>query len=611
MSVNDATTSKRTRTRWPTAACVAALCLLSLALFAVTVRQRAPWFGHPDVNTITMSGSMTVGATGMAKNWYLEGACRLWFVMYWDPHSIETPTLESRRPYVSYPPGAALPIYVLAKVSGRPPAPPLTMAYNLANQYGIALSLAILVFLVVRQMGFSNAPAAVFAVLPIVLYLWLPSPFWEHQMGYFADQAVILPYVLYILLEAARESIDSAKGKRVLTVLQGAVGFWGIFTDWLFAFAALGLYLVRLARGTFSRRPLVFLGRSVLFWAPIGLGVFLFVVQLHHVGALDKVLWRFIHQSGMDGGGLAALHEKPMQVTLAPWYTFSLANRYWKTFIPAAYGIAGEIIILSSAVGLVLLLAGFLVQRARGVTPSKTYALSVSVLFLILMPCLAYTYVFQTHSSYWLHFFGVLKFAPMIAIAPFVLWPAMLLRRLAPESNTGSRGFQIVSVGVAAALLLLAAGYVYALRDRREGMYAEPRLDNERIGAFLANHTRFEDVVFATNHKVQRHYVCYALKQMHRIRSILDVFAVVRDIEGDYVVNLFTKGDRDYRGGFGLPETAAMAFEEHHEKDLHLHKIHKKDFLALYRKLEPKIPATVQPIEGRASKQPKGRHAGN
>jgi len=564
------------------------LAVCTIMLFSLSLYQRSQWFG---TTSNDMTGALTTGSTLMAKQWQQEGPWHRWFIFYWEPASIEFPTLESRTPYVSYPPGAILPIYFLGKFSPNGPTCEMTMSYNLANQCCIAFVLALIVFFVLGAMAFPTSVRCVASLTPIVLYFWMPSPFYEHLMGYFSDQAIILPYALLVFLEVFRDTTQHERIKKWIVVIQGVVLFWGIFTDWLFPFVAMALYLMRVVRGQMGTRPLLFLKRSVLFWLPAALALGLYSLQLYKVHAFTKLALRFIHRTGVDGGGLNALRPVPKHVYFNQLWTFTLDTFFWQRFVPYAYGFLGKVLILASAAILIVLLFYLLVKRVRRSPVSPGVGASIMVMYLFLVPCFAHYHIFKNHSSFLFHFFAVLKMALNMAVIPFALLPLMLVAWWVP-------GVWKKRVGLALALVLLASAsmYVWSLGNVRTTLFSDLKMDRKAMAEFVGRHTNYNDVVFSVDEIVQRHFVVYSMKKVHRVKNIVEIYDMVKNIPGPYIINLFSKGPEEWGPPYNLWDLANMAYEQYHEGDVHLRKIRKEDFLTYYQHLldTSNPPITVQ-----------------
>ncbi len=560
-------------------AAVIALVAVTLSAFGVSVWQRASHFGLTGGD---MAGAFTAGSTLMARHWDREGAWRLRFVMYWEPDSIEYPTPASRTPYISYPPGCILPLYVLGKISAQGPSVRLTAGYNLANQAAIALCLGLIALILLSKMGYPLLLSLLYSLPPIFLYLWLPSPFYEHQMGYFADSAVILPFVLCVLVEITRANVPDDRERKPLALLQGLIAFWGMFTDWLFAFVLLCVWGVRLFSGEMRSKPGVMFRKTLIFWTPAATALLLFFLQLWHLDAIQQLALRFIHRTGMDGGGLNALRPVPREVFFGALFTFNLRTRFWETFIPAAYGMPGKIILLAACAALAMSLTALVIIRLRKKAIPDEMRVTIWAAFLLLVPCLMHSHIFKNHSSFLFHFFSVLKLAPAMAIIPFVLIPTTCVALTCIVLRWDRVLRTCIGVAVLPMVIILCAWYLYTLGWQRERMYGELNLDMQRAAQFVGAHTGYHDVVFSPEENIPRHFYVYSMKVTHQGRSIDQIRERLATVSGEYVVNLFLKSDTDCDGYPGLELLCDHARETVREGEYILHKIDKHDFEKAY-----------------------------
>src|SRR3979409_1375433 len=85
---------------------------------------------------------MTSYARMWTHNWWANGPLRMWFAMPYSPLSVETPTLADVTLYQSWPPGAIVPIFLLAKILNVEPGVPLINWFNVATHGVIALAVA-------------------------------------------------------------------------------------------------------------------------------------------------------------------------------------------------------------------------------------------------------------------------------------------------------------------------------------------------------------------------------------------------------------------------------------------------------------------------------------
>ncbi|HNR30380.1 MAG TPA: hypothetical protein PKI11_05785 [Candidatus Hydrogenedentes bacterium] len=591
------------------AACaVAAFLCIAAAMFTHTVLARAPWFGEAPMN---IAGWMTGGSTLMAKHWHHEGACAMRFAMVWEPDSIEQPYLGERTPYVSYPPGAILPLHLLALCRGREPTPSLAMALNLALHLVTALVLAATVALLLRRAAFSRWNAFVLALVPLSLYLYLPIAYHEHLMSYFADAAVLPLYALFIFLEMLRDRVERPWMRRSLAMIQGFVGALGLLTDWLFAFLAACVWLARLGRGRLGRGIFEPARNSLVYALPFVAVLALFIVQVIAIGGKDMIIERFLLRSGATPGHGLADGRNPLDyASLDTFLRFSLDTRFWNEHVPASFGRHGTpIIVFSFAAWAVLtLLTAFktLLHRLRprrgrspdratdtteglprcGRSPDRTTDTTeglqssspspranaaaglLAAAFLYLVPCLLYYHVFKQHNNLLFHRYSTLKFALPLAALPLAILPAACWRLWFPAPAPqpfpiGKRGEwklgPLAGRCAPVALLALAAAFLVAVTPERKALFfSDDDLRHVAAGKFIAANTTRNDIVFAPARPAwadMPQFRCYAMKRLHPASSVWDLYAFVRDIDGPWRIALFLdRADRLDR----LPELRAL-----------------------------------------------------
>jgi len=517
---------------------VALLTAVTLSVFAYTVEIRRPYFG--DLSEDPHGHQWLTASTLIwAKNWYREGAFHLKFALLDNPKSIEFPTLASRAPYVSYPPGSTLPIHLLATLRGREPTPGLVMGYNLLNHLMIAWLLAVTVYVVLVYSGFAPIDAALFAVIPPLIELLSPGPIYFHQAVYAMDTAVLMPFALALFLEVAREKITHRRLALAVDILQGIVFFFGYLTDWLFVLVGVTFFVKRLATGEISPRagwrPLVV--RSLIFWAPAAISAALFLMQVTYLDGWSTLLDRAAERTGMQS-------EKNLQ-------SFGqFADDYFGKLLPLGYGSLVSWLLLGSLAVLGGMAAWLLVRRVRRQPVPTHLGRLLWALALVNVPCFAHMLLLWQHSG---HPFSSVKFALPLALGPLVLLPAagtVLVRWRSEgqaESPTGSRDKKAPPPGLSAwywprlavlhgALLLVLLGILVdahpGYKKWLRAFAPDPRLPTlqrefGRVGIGP------NDVVVSPTFAIPRippHRLAYTMKRVYHCKTDAEVHALIEDI---------------------------------------------------------------------------------
>ena len=578
----------------PGVVCVVLLLVLASGCFAYSVHLRRPWF---NTSPVCLETWLTAGAMMWARYWYREGAVKLRFGLYLDPDSIEFPTQESRDVYTSYPPGTMLPIYAVSKLLGREPSMAIVMAYNLFCHFVITALLSLLVFAFLRSIQTSYVDAFLLATIPIFIELLLPAPFFHHQISYFHDLSVLHIFVLYVVLEFFRDRTENRRARTALSLAQTVIAFFGILSDWLFAFVTLCLYLKRFVTGeivpfkgtTAKAAARAFLSNSVRFWFSFVLALSLFVLQLYHFGQFGVLYSRFRERTGMRAGTFLA---------------FGRRNHFWDHHMVRGYGETGRSLVYLSMIALAVLMVYAAYRLVRRKAPNRTLNRAVTVMFLILTPCLLQVTFLRQHSSHILHFFAAAKFALPLAIIPFVLLPVAVLAVF----NRNLATFSVARIRALFArtdpaprprwsllpplLVVLAAYYVYGQSPNLTKQFLKPpEHEPITIGQFIDEHTAYEDVLFTQDAnletKTMPSRLAYNLKHVYRVMSLGDIQAKLQDVQGEYIVNFLVREENLPMLPQDLLRLLASAYRCNTFEGLLLYKVCKTDFLDIDQQPPP------------------------
>lgn len=558
-----------TLSRWQRLApwiAVILLCAIALGLFAYTVHLREPWFGVCNASPTFWATSQTLL---FARHWFREGPFALRFGMFWNPASVEYPTAASRSLYISYPPGAVVPLYLMACILGREPSLPMAMACDLGVQLLVAVSLAFIVFRFVRRRGGTLLDALLLAVVPLLVAFCLPGPAYFFQSFYVVDSAALLPYALLVLLEAERDhSSDPARTRR-FSALQSLVMLWGISTDWLFILVVLCLFFKRAVQGTNVQRgtaaPISWIRAiawdAVTLWGPVVVVLLLFALQLYHFDQFATLIQRFQERTGMARGQFLSL---------------SKGNAMFDRHVISSYGVMGRNLLLIGAAGLiaVLLVAAFYRVRRRHTGEALRDGLTLGWLFLA--PCALHFILLKQHSTHPLHSFSSLKFVLALATWPLVVLPVLL-------TSLGRNGLATFSPGALWARLrktnpkrglcvslisplLLAVAFVYVCGQLPHiPQMFPPPLENDPVafGAFLQANTDYGDVVFSNDPTLITTLtymdVAYSMKCIHAADTLEAVCEKVAPIGENYSVGFVIRGESVSMANRGLLELMAAA----------------------------------------------------
>ena len=508
---------------------VLGLVLIATTIFSYTVVIRRPWFG---VYSGENHDWLTASSVIFTDNWSREGAWNLRFGMYENPKSPEISTQISRQPYLSYPPGAVLPVFMIGEAIGHEPTVGMVMTYDLANHLLVTIFLALTVFFFLNSLKIRLAAAFLFSLIPILLELLLPSPFYYFQNSFFSDQAVILPFVLVVFLEVIRADLTGRR-RKVIDLLQGLVFFYGVFTDWLFVFVSVVFFIKRLLSGEISVRDRRdFFSGTLRFAAGPVSGLALFIVHITvfmwgDLGyAVEYIRHKYFVRAGLDAGDNKTGGQYYQQIL---------------QYVDQGYGFSGRIILFITVL-FVLVTGVYLLERRLSKNGASMEARKiVQLAFIVVAPCILQIFFFMNHSA--VHSFSVLKLSLPISMVPFVLIPlfmVVLARDLIRKVDLSR-----AALFIALPALLLTCLYLARVHDGYKEYFAKKNTYWYQIADATNRYAAASDVVLSPDLYIPDHPpqpLSLTMKRVYKIESAGEIAEMIQKTGGGYrVAVIFSK----------------------------------------------------------------------
>ena len=582
---------------------VISIIVITTIIFSFTVIERRPWFGLVNEANTGIHHWLTGSALKFERSWYRDGAVNDWFTMYEYPASVDYRTAKQRVIYDSYPPGCLLPTYLIDKIRGHEPSPGTLMGYNLFVQLIVTLLLALIVFFSVLNYRKNCIIAFILSMCPVLIYLLTPGAMYYHQNVYWSDQAVLIFFAAFVFIELLWDwlysifKINSEKHKKLLTalrIIQAVIAFLGVFTDWLFVFVYLCVYLKRLFRKEMGNKLIykengdivykkltyikTFIVANFKFWLPGAIAILLYIAQLLH----NKTV-RFLEMFAIRTG----------EVKLIDFY-----NIYFKGFMVQYLGEKG-IFIFALVISIVLLsgLIWFVIfcLKRKGV-PSYSGNVRALILpcILFLMPCLMCLIALKQHNI--VHSFTVLKLLLPFGVSVPLMW--LLISSLYFEwkklrtkqknkiegksSNAGKR----VLICLSCAVLVLTSLFSFQIHGEYKKLFAGklPYGIMDR-GNFIKENTNYNDMVFSNDISITKlppQDIAFSTKAVYKVGSISEIKEIINDRDAndeEYVVNIYVELS-DIREDNPLYNLAQYAFDVIiDDSGSVLYKVRKEDFL--------------------------------
>ena len=467
------------------------------------------------------------------NNWLKEGPWNLKFIMYSLPDSAEFKSLPERGAYISYPPGAMIPPYMLARLLHKNEIGTDFIKRFLTIKFLLDTLLVCLVvysiFRIIFRLPRANMAIAA-SVASALSWMCLPINLYYLRNVYFSDQGIITVVLIYILLEMWGELLTRKPSLKFIYLgLKFVVSLFGALTDYYFLFVLLVSWLVRIIPLIKSKDNFktVFL-TSLVYVMPVLLGLGLFCLQLSQVEnfnniILDKMIYRI---SGDMPGGKSKIY-----------YLISNMHVYHVGWL------------LIGFLGLSAVLAG------KHKTFTLKYGPLLDIMAIIYIPPVLQVLVLLNHSA--IHDFSMLKFALPVMLA-FVISPFWVFDfKKAPEGGIVTRpenddGFLISKSRAIYLIIILSSVFYCGMSELTLAKYLQKRIgaaeSYERENLIRSNYG-YGDVYFSFTESIPVSppmRLSVSKKLIHKIDSIPEIFEKFPDLSpGARVLLVVNKNNQD------------------------------------------------------------------
>ena len=540
-------------------------CLLLIAFFSALLFIRSVSLREYHLHATYSQGSMhlcegcktryewhTASTLVFVNNWLQEGAWNLRFALFDTPRSVEFRDYDQRFLYPAYPSGAMLPIYVLFRAidgsglvtdfaNDRSKQLLAIIAYNYLTHLLLVVLLCFMVFLMLRHLAFDRFNAAVLACIPALIQFHNAHSIYWHHMLYTFDSAVLLPYLLFVFLELLRLTKTSRAVRVTVQVLQPLLLFYGVFTDWLFVFVALTVFVLRVLHGNIAwprtlAMTLPFAVRSLLFFAPALLALGLWMWQVLYFSEQSLLTTLAERSDRVTDYDLVSALQFRTGIGQHPAGYFHYLIRALYTWLQEGYGILGVLLIYATF---------YVVWRGRRLTSSavKFDRIAIATYVLLFVPALLHTLFFLHHA--WNHVFSALKFSFALSVS-FVILPIFIMQLRGKSSRfvVAQMAGKIDIYAVTALALAGAVFYIYLqIYDRRPLTHFFRQADFSYVvlGDYVREHTDYHDVLFSNRVPMPikpPQGLSMAGKVIYFVHNFDLVHLLVRDIEQDFRVRI-------------------------------------------------------------------------
>jgi len=502
---------------------------------------------------------LSASTVKFVNNWLKEGPLKLRFIMYEYPDSIEFNSISERGAYISYPPGAIIPPYILAKLLHKSEIQVGFIKQFLKIKFLLDTLLVCLiiysVFRVTLRLSRRNM-AIITSVVLSLSWMCLPINLYYLRNVYFSDQCIITVVLFFILLEIYDKYFSKKKfGKCLYLGLKFIISLYGVLTDWYFLFVLFISWLVKIVPLIKSRdnfKKIVF--ASFVYVLPVLLGIGLFFLQIIQVPNYNSIILNNMKARIYSG---------------ADWHGGNKLQAITKTFINN-YSFFGILLI-------VLLIASI---SSKSKSFFEKYKELFGILAIIYLPPGFQVLVLQQHSA--VHEFSLLKFALPVIFTILVLFififdlkktsGANFLVRMVQIKNEGN--LQKIKIPVPYLLIftISVSSILFTGMLNRNKSYYYWRMGGsvsyERENLIRSNYS-FSDVYFSFTESINANppqYLAVSKKIIYKIGFIPEIFGKFQNLKPDARIllmvnkNNFKKSKQTIENEQNIIKTAHILF---------------------------------------------------
>lgn len=301
------------------------IALVSL-MFLINILLKLDMFGERTI-LVGESWLSTVSAI-YVENWLLEGINNLKHAMVRTYDSIEMLSMNDREVYASFLPGCLYLPFITAKIFSLKPN--LSFIEFFASLYHFlgALMTASISFVFCRKLEFSSKKTLFYSCFSGFAYIFTSLNFFILSTGYYADTAVYIFFLLFLLTEFLEKSQNRLAAKAVLI-------FVGLFHEWFFVGITIASILSEINRedGKKNLKAILFWHLGACFLALSFYGYYIYILE-----KIEHSIFRLLRRSIFNPVSHSVFEEGFVQLSKQLYskyklvFIFSAVISFWNYF---------------------------------------------------------------------------------------------------------------------------------------------------------------------------------------------------------------------------------------------------------------------------------------
>lgn len=508
-------------------------------VYVVVLDWRFPYIHQLPVFDLDYITSVTMM---WARNWWIEGPLHMLFSMPYTPLSVEMATPDLRvAMYQSWPPGAVVSLYLVAKLTNTEPNITMINWLNVAGHGLIALFLAMSGYVAAGILRRPAIDRVALAILAACLVLFPRGPVFFFSQVYTFDTHIVVFYALLVFVATLEVAAASRTAATCCTIAELAILVSGLFVDWLFYFVYAVWFVLRWygARAGYAR-PMRRNETVALIILPLATFATFLAWRMATPGSIaakdgviasiHELLWKLVFRIGNTDD-----HPVSFSTFFGPFYK-SQQTFYWS---------GAPLLILTGFIACIALFGILFAVSRDDPKRRKIYFGLLSVLLLSIIPAYAQMIVFKQHT--YIHPWAFAKVVVPLAMVPGVFLPLLTVAVLEQWTARGRLRSGIAlrvvgSLGVMGfAIWLGTSAWPY------QPQYLMGRIAPENAVPWLTIHdrTKYSDVVFSPDIEGVPFsmYAAIAGKVVYKIESFAQIDLRVSHVCEPFNVIVVRKGE--------------------------------------------------------------------
>ena len=444
---------------------------------------------------------LTAFSLNVVNNWLIDGIINDKFVMYTEYASVEFENNNNRNVYLSYPPGALIPLYLTAKVSGKNEISIGFIKRFVQLEYYLSIILLSLLFYICLRLIEVKSRWLILSLPVMFSSLWAFLPYNVYYMNnvYYADQAVILLSIMFFLIEIMFYGKQFKNNETFLNILSSMVLFAGILTDYYFFCIASVAVLFRLLNNFREHQKKSFIFKLLHNTWPLILTTVmasaLFVIQLISVPDGLKLLALTFSErssSGTEWGGMAILARH-------------LGNGFTVLFIPVLIWVTTFCLIFP------------LIRKNY----SEKKQVIIDGLSLIVLSTVLHTIILREHSI--IHEFSMLKYNLVFVFIMFALSCWLYINYQSSAFDRTEKHLRVILK----MFFCLIIVFILGLQSYNHNFYrARMSTADHSIARFIGANSNYYDVVYSPEYEINWNPpqdLAISKKRVYKVSSLHEI----------------------------------------------------------------------------------------